>query len=96
MNDDVLLPLGPNSCDSRTPAIEDALKTRRRVIGAGLGALAAAAASMLGRAAPARAADGDAVKVGQINTGTGPTTIKNPNHYAIIGDGVYGVLALGE
>jgi len=77
-------------------AVDDALRTRRRVLGVGLGALAAAAASVLGRAAPARAADGDAVKVGQVNTGTGPTTIKNPNHYAIIGEGALGMLALGD
>ena len=77
-------------------ALDDALRTRRRVLGVGLGALAAAAASVLGRAAPAQAADGDAVKVGQINTGTAPTTIKNPSGYALFGDGNSGVFGKGE
>jgi hypothetical protein len=84
----------PRQSDS--PTIEDALRTRRRVLGAGLGALAAAAASMLGRATPTQAANGDAVRVGQTNTGTAPTTIKNSNSYAVIGDGYYGVYGKGE
>jgi len=82
--------------ESAATTPEDSLRTRRRVLGLGLGAVAAAAASMLGRANPAQAANGDAVRVGQTNTGTTPTTIKNSNSYAVIGDGYYGVYGKGE
>lgn len=51
--------------------------SRRALLGAGLGALAATVAGALGRAAPVRAANGDTVTVGGDFTGTNVTKITN-------------------
>ncbi len=61
----------------------DEPRTRRAVLGAALGAAAATVASALGRAAPVRANNGDAVTVGGSFDGTNPTSITNSN-----GDGI--------
>ena len=54
---------------------EGATRTRRTVLAAGLGAVAATAATALGRAAPTRAANGDPITVGGSFTGTARTLI---------------------
>ena len=57
------------SIDSTTP------RTRRALLGAGLGALAATVASAIGRPAPVRAHDPDDVRLGGHNTAATDTTI---------------------
>jgi hypothetical protein len=56
-------------------------RTRRAIIGAGLGAVLATAASAIGRATPVRATDGDAVTVGDSTlTATHTTKITNSSN----------------
>ena len=52
-------------------------RTRRALLAAGLGGVAAVVASALGRPAPTRAANGDPVLAGQANTATAATSISN-------------------
>jgi hypothetical protein len=52
-------------------------QTRRALLGAGLGALAATVAEAFGRAAPSRAANGQTVTVGGTFTGTTRTSFTN-------------------
>jgi hypothetical protein len=55
--------------------VKGPLLGRRAVIAAGVGAFAGAAASALAAPGAARAADGDAMKIGQSNVGTVVTTL---------------------
>jgi len=52
-------------------------RTRRALLGAGLGALVASVAEALGRGAPTRAANGQFVTVGGTFTGTTRTSFTN-------------------
>lgn len=78
--------------DRATPAAEEAplemiglpaapspasTTTRRTLLGAGLGALAATVATSMGRPQPASAADGDPVQVGQSRLARTPTVFQN-------------------
>lgn len=59
-----------------TDRAHDAQTSRRSVIAGGLGALVALA---VGRPAPARAANGDALRLGETNRASSPTSIRNPS-----------------
>jgi hypothetical protein len=63
--------------------------TRRALLGAGLGAIAATVAGALGRANPLRAANGDPVIVGAVSQGTAVTRVNNTGS----GDGLMGQAA---
>jgi hypothetical protein len=63
-------------------------RTRRAIIGAGLGAVLATAATAIGRATPVRATDGDAVTVGDSTlTATHTTKITNPSNANVVFSG---------
>jgi hypothetical protein len=65
--------------DDRLPAA-----SRRALLVAGLGGLVAAVAAAIGRPLPARAADGEFLKLGNANTASSPTTLA----YGGAGDGL--------
>jgi len=60
-------------------------RSRRALLGAGIGALAAAALAAIGRPASTDAADGDSVILGQVNSATGSTSISATGDNAIYG-----------
>src|SRR5215470_6070231 len=64
----------------RASAAAPTKRTRRQMLAGGTGAVAAVlAAGVLARPAPAAAADGDNVILGQANSSTNPTSISNTN-----------------
>ena len=65
------------------PVDTTTLRSRRALLGAGLGALAATVAGALGRATPAEADDGGSVLLGQINTAVHSTSIEASGDNAI-------------
>lgn len=72
---------------------KEARPSRRNLMKAAIGGAAAAtAATAVGRAAPAAAADGDPVLIGRDNTATGITEISNGFTDAYLADGFNGVV----
>jgi hypothetical protein len=72
-------------------------RTRRAIIGAGLGALGATVVSGLGGASPGRAADGDPIMVGSTVSGTLVTSIANTtnNHSVLVAQSTTGTGLIG-
>jgi len=71
-------------------------RSRRALLGAGIGALAAAALAAIGRPASTDAADGDGVILGQANSATNSTIISATGDNAIYGFAASHVGVFGE
>jgi hypothetical protein len=79
---------------------ESKAPSRRALLAGALGGLGALAASAIGRASPARAANGDPVVLGQVNNATANTQIYTNSASAVYGessnigaDAIHGVAA---